>query len=123
SKLLQDEPELRMQPVTPSHEHSLIEERLCGRATPGLGDAVWGFPKVASRLHERLSQTSSPNQSRLYGTLITLRDTRMSSNIGPWPARNSSTPALTPSNVRACWPRQPNARATAPRSGVGMVAA
>src|SRR5207244_4188314 len=40
SKLLQDEPELRVQPMTPSHEHSLIEERLCGRATTGLSDAV-----------------------------------------------------------------------------------
>ena len=41
----------------------------------------------------------------------------------PSPARNSSTPALTSSSVRACWPRQPNARATAPRSGVGMAEA
>jgi len=38
----------------------------------------------------------------------------MSNSIGPSPAMNSSTPALTSSSVVHCLPRQPNARATAP---------
>src|SRR5215212_377679 len=67
--------------------------------------------------------TSSPNQSRLYATLRTLRETLMSSSIGPSPARNSSTPACTSSRVVASLPRQPSACATLPRFGVAIAEA